>query len=163
VGWYSTGDGVVPTDALIHEFYAHECVNPVHVTLDVTFADRTKLMRAWVGQSLALGVKSSVESLADNKAAAAARLAAKGDDKEGEEKEGEDGSAAGGGKSAGTSAPLPTAIHFQEIGLVNKFEEAERVGVNLLTAPSSDKIASEVNPQTLHPENINYEIFAQRS
>ena len=39
-GTLSTGDGVVPTDALIHEFYAHECVNPVHVTLDVNFTAR---------------------------------------------------------------------------------------------------------------------------
>ena len=55
----TTGDGVVPTDALIHEFYAHECHNPVHVTLDVTFADRDRLVRAWVGQSLALGSKDT--------------------------------------------------------------------------------------------------------
>ena len=50
VGWYSTGDGIVPTDALIHEFYAHECVDPVHVTLDVNFVDRSKL-GAWTGRS----------------------------------------------------------------------------------------------------------------
>ena len=38
----------------------------------------------------------------------------------------------------------PTAIHFQEIGVENKFEEAERVGVSLLTNPASEKIASEM-------------------
>ena len=72
VGWYSTGDGIVPTDALIHEFYAHECVDPVHVTLDVNFVDRSKLMRAWTGQSLVVGAASA----ADAKAAAAAAVAA---------------------------------------------------------------------------------------
>jgi hypothetical protein len=55
VGWYSTGNGVVPTDALIHEFYNHECKNPVHVTLDTQFTDGQKLMRAWVGRSVAIG------------------------------------------------------------------------------------------------------------
>ena len=58
VGWYSTGDGVVPTDALIHEFYSHECQNPVHVTLDVGFNDRAKLMRAWTGSSIAIGAQA---------------------------------------------------------------------------------------------------------
>ena len=55
VGWYATGDGVVPTDALIHDFYAHECANPVHLTLDVAFKDPANLMRAWVGKSLVVG------------------------------------------------------------------------------------------------------------
>ena len=75
VGWYSTGDGVVPTDALIHEFYAHECATPVHVTLDVTFADRDRLMRAWVGQSLALGAAPTRHAPA--RATIAARLYAR--------------------------------------------------------------------------------------
>jgi translation initiation factor 3 subunit F len=143
VGWYSTGDGVVPTDALIHEFYAHECVNPVHVTLDVTFTDRSKLMRAWVGQSLALGAKTDPFTAAGDKAAAAAAVASKKGDGEGEggAKEGEEDGAA---KPAAAAAAPPTAIHFQEIGLVNKFEEAERVGVGILSSPASDKLASEM-------------------
>ena len=138
VGWYSTGDGVIPTDALIHEFYAHECVNPVHVTLDVNFSqqDRSKLMRAWVGQSLAIGAKTaSAESAAGDKAAAAAAVASKSGAEEGAGKE-EDPAAA-------TGAP-PTAIHFQEIGLVNVFEDVERIGVGLLSQPASDKIGSEM-------------------
>ena len=72
VGWYSTGDGVVPTDALIHEFYAHECAAPVHVTLDVGFAGNGTLMRAWTGKSVAIGASDA----ADAKAAAAAAVAA---------------------------------------------------------------------------------------
>lgn len=125
VGWYSTGDSVVPTDALIHEFYAHECVNPVHVTLDTTFADRSKLMRAWVGQSLALG--GAVDG---DKASAAAAVSSKEEAKEGEE-------------AKAAPAP-PTAIHFQEIALLNKFEEAERVGISLLSNPATEKISSEM-------------------
>jgi len=65
VGWYSTGDGVVPTDALIHEFYSHECQNPVHVTLDVGFNDRAKLMRAWTGSSIAIGAQARRERSID--------------------------------------------------------------------------------------------------
>lgn len=154
VGWYSTGDAVVPTDALIHEFYAHECVNPVHVTLDVNFADRSKLMRAWVGQSLTLGAKTgdaSAESKAGDKAAAAAAVAAKGGAEgggDGKESSGGKDDAAGKASAAAAAASSPpappTAIHFQEIGLVNKFEEAERVGISLLSQPASDKIASEM-------------------
>ena len=88
VGWYSTGDGVVPTDALIHEFYAHECAAPVHVTLDVGFAGNGTLMRAWTGKSVAIGASDA----ADAKAAAAAAVAAP----RGEE---EDVSASGAGGS----------------------------------------------------------------
>ena len=72
VGWYSTGDGVVPTDALIHEFFAHECAAPVHVTLDAGFAGQGKLMRAWTGKSVAIGASDAT----DAKAAAAAAVAA---------------------------------------------------------------------------------------
>ena len=114
VGWYSTGDGVVPTDALIHEFYAHECHNPVHVTLDVTFADRDRLVRAWVGQSLALGSKDA-------------------------SKEAEKPDAEGGEASAAEGIlNATTAIHFQEVALVNTFDAAERVGVASLAATNAD-------------------------
>ena len=119
VGWYSTGDGVVPTDALIHEFYAHECATPVHVTLDVTFADRDRLMRAWVGQSLALGAAPKT---------AAAAAAAVGE-KPAEGAEGADTAA----EPAGA-----TAIHFQEVQLVNQFDAAERVGVGALASEGSE-------------------------
>ena len=116
VGWYSTGDGVVPTDALIHEFYAHECHNPVHVTLDVTFADRDRLVRAWVGQSLALGSKDA-------------------------SKEAEKPDAEGGEASAAEGIlNATTAIHFQEVALVNTFDAAERVGVASLAATNADVV-----------------------
>ncbi|CAI0443534.1 unnamed protein product [Linum tenue] len=37
VGWYSTGLGVSGGSALIHEFYAREVPNPVHLTVDTGF------------------------------------------------------------------------------------------------------------------------------
>ena len=58
VGWYSTGEEVVPTDALIHEFYNRECAVPVHVALGVGLSDRSRLIRAWTGNPLNLGAPS---------------------------------------------------------------------------------------------------------
>lgn len=85
-------------------------------------------------RTLAYGAKSSGDA-AGGKAAAAAAVAAKGGD-------GDDGDEA---KASAAAAPAPpTAIHFQEISLVNKFEEVERVGVSLLSQPASDKIVSEM-------------------
>ncbi len=146
VGWYSTGDGVVPTDALIHEFYAHECAAPVHVTLDVGFAGNGTLMRAWTGKSVAIGAADA----ADAKAAAAAAVAAP----RGEE---EDVSASGAGSNPGSrrgseaakradaaaAAPTAAATHFQEISVTNAFDAAERVGVSLLANESTDAVPSE--------------------
>ena len=147
VGWYSTGDGVVPTDALIHEFYAHECAAPVHVTLDVGFAGNGTLMRAWTGKSVAIGAADA----ADAKAAAAAAVAAP----RGEE---EDASASGAGGSnpgsrrgseaakraeAAAAPPTAAATHFQEISVTNAFDAAERVGVSLLANESTDAVPSE--------------------
>ena len=62
IGWYSTGDGIVPASSLIHEFYAKEMgMNisaPLHLTFDVEFKDTDNLVRAWVGRSLDFGVSS---------------------------------------------------------------------------------------------------------
>ena len=145
VGWYSTGDGVVPTDALIHEFYAHECAAPVHVTLDAGFAGQGSLMRAWTGKSVAIGATDA----ADAKAAAAAAVAAP---KAGEEEDEESGPNAGsrpGSEAAKRSdaaakhPPATTATHFQEISVTNAFDAAERVGVSLLAAESTARVPSE--------------------
>lgn len=135
VGWYSTGDGIVPTDALIHEFYAHECVDPVHVTLDVNFVDRSKLMRAWTGRSLVVGAASA----ADAKAAAAAAVAAPATP----EKDENTGSRSASEATERPAAAPPAATHFQEIALANEFDAAERVGTSLLANPATDSIASE--------------------
>ena len=134
VGWYSTGDGIVPTDALIHEFYAHECVDPVHVTLDVNFVDRSKLVRAWVGHPVVLAA-----SAADAKAAAKEAVAAPATP----EKDENTGSRSASEATERPAAAPPAATHFQEIALANEFDAAERVGTSLLANPATDSIASE--------------------
>ena len=139
VGWYSTGDGIVPTDALIHEFYVHECVDPVHVTLDVNFVDRSKLMRAWTGRSLVVGAASA----ADAKAAAAAAVAAPATPEKDDKTSSAPGSRSTSEATKRPAAAPPAATHFQEIALVNAFDAAERVGTSLLANPATDSIASE--------------------
>lgn len=141
VGWYSTGNGVVPTDALIHEFYNHECKNPVHVTLDTQFTDGQKLMRAWVGRSVAIGA-AAIEGA---KAAAAAAVAAPEEAKDDTDaKEKQEGSRP---NSEASKRGLPVAAasaatHFQEIGLVNNFDAAERIGVSLLSNQNTENLAT---------------------
>ena len=138
VGWYSTGSGVVPTDALIHEFYVHECKNPVHLTLDTNFTENQKLMRAWTGKSVAIGAADATEA---SKAAAAAAVAAP--------QEAKDDASEGGSRSnseAAKRAPVavPTsATHFQEISLVNQFDAAEKIGVSLLSTQNTDKLKTD--------------------
>ena len=141
IGWYSTGDGVVPTDALIHEFYAHECASPVHVTLDVGFAGtQGTLMRAWTGKSVAIGAADA----ADAKAAAAAAVTAPRGEEEGSNAGSRPGSeAAKRADAAKAQALAPAATHFQEISVTNVFDAAERVGVSLLANESTDKVPSE--------------------
>lgn len=99
MGWYSTGDGVVPTDALIHEFYKGEASNAIHVTLDVNFANKGSLVRAWTGASLSLGPPAEDKT--------------------------------------------PTAIHFQELGVECRFQEEQRIGIDLLKKTETDKISTE--------------------
>lgn len=36
VGWWATGNEVTSHSSVIHEYYARECSNPVHMTLDTT-------------------------------------------------------------------------------------------------------------------------------
>ena len=144
IGWYSTGDGVVPTDALIHEFFAHECASPVHVTLDVGFGGTEgTLMRAWTGKSVAIGAADA----ADAKAAAAAAVTAPRGEEEGSNAGSRGGSEAAkradGAAKAEATAPPPAATHFQEISVTNVFDAAERVGVSLLANEATDKVPSE--------------------
>eukprot|EP00244_Chara_vulgaris_P006479 TRINITY_DN245_c0_g1_i1.p1 TRINITY_DN245_c0_g1~~TRINITY_DN245_c0_g1_i1.p1 ORF type:complete len:286 (-),score=59.01 TRINITY_DN245_c0_g1_i1:839-1696(-) len=57
VGWYSTGDGVSGSDALIHDFYGREVSNPVHLTIDTSFKSekRAGILKAYVASTLSLG------------------------------------------------------------------------------------------------------------
>ncbi|XP_077238737.1 eukaryotic translation initiation factor 3 subunit F-like [Tasmannia lanceolata] len=55
VGWYSTGFGVSGGSALIHEFYAREVANPVHLTVDTGFRNGEATIKAYVSVNLSLG------------------------------------------------------------------------------------------------------------
>ncbi|XP_012273078.1 eukaryotic translation initiation factor 3 subunit F [Orussus abietinus] len=49
VGWWATGTEVTTHSSVIHEYYARECNNPVHLTLDTTLADSTRMgIKAYV-------------------------------------------------------------------------------------------------------------------
>lgn len=54
VGWFSTGAGLVPADALFHEFYAAQCPQPLHLAFDTAFVDPTRAVRCWVGSNVSL-------------------------------------------------------------------------------------------------------------
>ncbi|XP_046749960.1 eukaryotic translation initiation factor 3 subunit F [Diprion similis] len=49
VGWWATGKEVTNHSSVIHEYYARECHNPVHLTLDTTMANTTRMgIKAYV-------------------------------------------------------------------------------------------------------------------
>ncbi|KAE9451471.1 hypothetical protein C3L33_16623, partial [Rhododendron williamsianum] len=52
---FSTGFGVTGGSALIHEFYAREVPNPVHLTVDMGFSSGEASIKAFVSVSLSLG------------------------------------------------------------------------------------------------------------
>ncbi|CAI9774892.1 unnamed protein product [Fraxinus pennsylvanica] len=55
VGWFSTGFGVTGGSALIHEFYAREVSNPVHLTVDAGFKNGEAAIKGFVSINLSLG------------------------------------------------------------------------------------------------------------
>eukprot|EP00238_Polyblepharides_amylifera_P000277 CAMPEP_0196574162 /NCGR_PEP_ID=MMETSP1081-20130531/3938_1 /TAXON_ID=36882 /ORGANISM="Pyramimonas amylifera, Strain CCMP720" /LENGTH=268 /DNA_ID=CAMNT_0041892107 /DNA_START=142 /DNA_END=948 /DNA_ORIENTATION=- len=57
VGWYSTGKGVGPSDALIQDFFSREVTNPIHLTVDTAMTDQTVDVEAYVSTSLHIGDK----------------------------------------------------------------------------------------------------------
>ncbi len=52
VGWFSTGNDVAGSDALIHSFYTGECANPVHLVVDTTLQDNRMGIKAFVSRAL---------------------------------------------------------------------------------------------------------------
>ena len=48
VGWYSTGADVTEHSVLIHEYYAREAKNPVHITVDTTLRNTEMGKKAFV-------------------------------------------------------------------------------------------------------------------
>ncbi|XP_049875190.1 eukaryotic translation initiation factor 3 subunit F [Pectinophora gossypiella] len=54
IGWWATGNEVTNHSSVIHEYYARECREPVHVTLDTSLQGARMGLRAYV--CVALGV-----------------------------------------------------------------------------------------------------------
>lgn len=52
---YSTGAGVTGGSALIHDFYAREVTNPIHLTVDTGFTNGEGTIKAFVSSNLSLG------------------------------------------------------------------------------------------------------------
>ncbi|XP_044256111.1 eukaryotic translation initiation factor 3 subunit F-1 [Tribolium madens] len=52
VGWWATGHEVTNHSSVIHEYYARECNNPVHVTLDSSLQGGRMGLKAYVCVSL---------------------------------------------------------------------------------------------------------------
>lgn len=52
VGWWATGQEVTNHSSVIHEYYARECTNPVHLTLDTSLTGARMGIKAYVCVSL---------------------------------------------------------------------------------------------------------------
>lgn len=48
VGWFATGNEVTNHSALIHDYYARETKDPIHLTLDTTLENGRMTMKAYV-------------------------------------------------------------------------------------------------------------------
>ena len=54
VGWWSTGTDVSGSDALIHNFYTNECMNPIHLILDTDVSQSGSVVKACVSRVLSI-------------------------------------------------------------------------------------------------------------
>lgn len=57
---YSTGAGVNGGSSLIHDFYAREVPNPIHLTVDTGFTNGEGTIKAFVSSNLSLGDRQLV-------------------------------------------------------------------------------------------------------
>merc|ERR1712154_622479 len=48
VGWFATGSEITSHSALIHDYYARETKDPIHLTLDTTLSSGRLTMKAYV-------------------------------------------------------------------------------------------------------------------
>nr|CAD7596164.1 unnamed protein product [Timema genevievae] len=48
VGWWATGNEVTSHSSVIHEYYARECSNPIHLTLDTTLQGARMGIKAYL-------------------------------------------------------------------------------------------------------------------
>jgi translation initiation factor 3 subunit F len=51
-GWWATGHEVTNHSSVIHEYYARECNNPVHLTLDTSLQGGRMGLKAYICVSL---------------------------------------------------------------------------------------------------------------
>lgn len=58
-GWWATGNEVTNHSSVIHEYYARECNNPIHLTLDTSLQGGKMGLKAYV--CVALGVPNGVQ------------------------------------------------------------------------------------------------------
>ncbi|XP_054260992.1 eukaryotic translation initiation factor 3 subunit F-like [Macrosteles quadrilineatus] len=52
VGWWATGNEVTSHSVVIHDYYARECSNPVHMTLDTTLSGGHMGIKAYLNVSI---------------------------------------------------------------------------------------------------------------
>lgn len=52
IGWWATGQEVTNHSSVIHEYYARECNNPIHLTLDTSLTAARMGIKAYVCVSL---------------------------------------------------------------------------------------------------------------
>lgn len=55
VGWYATGSQTDLKSIIIHEFYARQCSNPVHVLLDTALTGDRMDVRAFISSNFKIG------------------------------------------------------------------------------------------------------------
>lgn len=48
LGWWATGHEVTNHSSVIHEYYARECNNPIHLTVDTSLQDGRMGLKAYV-------------------------------------------------------------------------------------------------------------------
>ncbi|XP_013397394.1 eukaryotic translation initiation factor 3 subunit F [Lingula anatina] len=58
VGWYSTGSEVTEHSVLIHEYYAREAKNPIHLTVDTTLRGNKMGIKAFLSSSMGVPGKT---------------------------------------------------------------------------------------------------------
>lgn len=59
-GWWATGHAVTNHSSVIHEYYARECVNPIHLTLDTSLHDNRMGLKAYVCVPLGVSIKNHI-------------------------------------------------------------------------------------------------------
>lgn len=54
IGWWATGHEVTNHSSVIHEYYARECNNPVHLTVDTSLQGNRMGLKAYVCVNLGI-------------------------------------------------------------------------------------------------------------